>query len=74
MGDVPTKLLQQALLLSESERAALAAALLDTLDEGADPDAESAWAAEIERRIAEVDSGAVQTIPWAKARAMIQRR
>ncbi|MFN7777257.1 MAG: addiction module protein [Betaproteobacteria bacterium] len=47
---------------------------MDTLDEGADPDAESAWAAEIERRIAEVDSGAVQTIPWAKARAMIQRR
>jgi putative addiction module component (TIGR02574 family) len=74
MGDVPTKLLQQALLLSERERAALAAALLDTLDEGTDVDAEAAWAAELERRIAEVDSGAVQTVPWPEARAMIQRR
>jgi hypothetical protein len=32
-----------------------------------------AWVREIERRAAQVDSGAIQTIPWAKARARLRR-
>jgi hypothetical protein len=31
-----------------------------------DEDAEVAWATEIDRRVAELDSGAVKTIPWAE--------
>lgn len=74
MGELPHKLLQDALELSADERAALAAALIETLDEGpVDADVEAAWAAEIERRIAEIDSGAVKPIPWAEARARILR-
>lgn len=31
-----------------------------------DEDAEAAWATEVNRRIAELDSGAVKIIPWAE--------
>jgi len=74
MGEMPNKLLQEALALSSEERAALAGALLASLDGPTDPDVEAAWAAEIERRIAEIDSGAVQPVPWPEARAAILRR
>lgn len=33
-----------------------------------------AWMREIERRAAQVDSGAVRAIPWAKARARLRRK
>ena len=33
-----------------------------------DEDAEAAWATEVNRRLAELDSGAVKTIPWAEVR------
>lgn len=75
MGEMPNKLLQDALKLLPEERAALAAALIETLDEGpVDANVEAAWAAEIERRIAEIDSGVVKSIPWPEARAAIIRR
>ncbi len=60
----------QALTLTPSERAALAQRLLASLDD--DAEIEEAWAAEIERRIAEVESGAVQVIPIAEALARVR--
>lgn len=72
MANHDTKgLLQEALKLPSEGRAALAAALLDSLDDLVDEDAEEAWRAEIERRIAELDSGKVKAIPWAEARRRI---
>lgn len=47
----PAKLLKDALKLSPEERAALAASLLDSLDEDVDEGAKAAWATEIARRI-----------------------
>jgi len=44
--------------------------LLASLDE--DAEIEDAWAAEIERRIAEVESGAVQVIPIEEALARVR--
>jgi putative addiction module component (TIGR02574 family) len=35
---------------------------------------ETAWDEEIERRIREIDSGAVQTIPWEEVRARLHAR
>ncbi len=35
---------------------------------------EDAWRAEIERRMAELDSGTVKTIPWEELRARLFRR
>ncbi len=64
------KLLDEALRLSPSEREGLAGELFDSLETD-DPDAEAAWQAEIERRLAELDQGKVKPIAGAEARRMI---
>ena len=61
-------ILKEALALPSAERAALAASLLDSLDGDVDEDAEAAWAIEVNRRVMELDSGAVKTIAWAEVR------
>ncbi len=70
MNSKAKKLLNEALGLPPAEREALAGCLFDSL-EAEDLDAEAAWQAEIERRIAELDQGKVKPIPWVKARRMI---
>jgi putative addiction module component (TIGR02574 family) len=50
----------QALALSESDRAELARDLLKSLDGPPDPDANNAWDADIERRLKQIDEGTVQ--------------
>ena len=60
----------EALKLTPGERAALAQRLLASLDEDAEID--DAWAAEIERRIADIEGGAVQVIPIAEALARVR--
>jgi len=65
-------LLREALRLPPEARAALAAELIESLDGGeTDDEVEAAWAKEIHRRLAEIDAGAVTTIPWAEARRRI---
>jgi putative addiction module component (TIGR02574 family) len=65
--------LADALRLDDDSRAALAAELLASLDGPADPDAESAWDAEIERRIAAIEAGTIQLEPWEKVRHRIEK-
>jgi len=57
------EILKEALALPTEARAALAGSLLDSLDTEVDEDAEAAWATEVTRRVTELDSGAVKTIP-----------
>jgi putative addiction module component (TIGR02574 family) len=64
------KLEAEALKLTLGERAALAQRLLASLEE--DAEIEEAWAAEVERRIAEVESGSVQLIPIVEALAQVR--
>ena len=65
----------EAANLSEQDRAILAGLLLDSLDPNPDPGVEGAWADEIARRVAELDAGTVETIPWERVRnEMISRR
>ena len=71
MRDQATKLLEEALRLPPEARAAIAGRLLESLGNEVDEDAEAAWAEEIARRLKEVDSGKVATIPWAEARKRI---
>jgi putative addiction module component (TIGR02574 family) len=66
------KLEAEALKLTLGERAALAQRLLASLEE--DAEIEEAWAAEVERRIAAVESGSVQLIPIAEALAQVRAR
>ena len=65
--------LADALRLDDEARAALAAELLGSLDGPADPDAESAWDAEIERRIAAIEAGTIQLEPWEQVRDRIEK-
>lgn len=70
---VAKQLLEKALGLSGPEREALAASLFESLE----PDQDAAtvqaeWNDEISKRIEELDSGKVATIPWSVARRMIR--
>ena len=67
-------LLQKALSLSEEERADLACSLMESLDERVDQGVESAWNEEINRRLADLDSGKAKTVPWDEIRRRISSR
>ena len=64
----PKRLLEEALHLPVEERAALAGALIESLDLEIDEDVEAAWSAEIGRRLERVDAGVAKTFPWSQAR------
>jgi putative addiction module component (TIGR02574 family) len=65
-------ILEAALRLPHDERALLANRLLESLEPVfASPEIEAAWAAEIKRRLDDLDSGREKTIPWEQARRMI---
>lgn len=68
------ELFREASQLPETERAELAGRLLETLQGEADQDVEVAWAEEIERRVRQIDTGEVKTIPWAEVRAKLHAR
>lgn len=69
------ELLKHALTLTDKDRAELASHLIDSLDPTVEPDAELAWQEEIARRLEDVESGRVNTIPWdevqRKGRALL---
>jgi putative addiction module component (TIGR02574 family) len=69
-----TDLFAKASALSDKDRATLAGLLIESLESETDPDVEEAWRIEIERRLAELDSGAVETVPWEVVRAKLLRR
>jgi putative addiction module component (TIGR02574 family) len=60
--------------LSEQDRAALAGLLIESLEGEPDPGVEAAWAAEIERRVAELDAGTVESVPWEQVRQRLLDR
>lgn len=68
MTDRASQLLQQAVSLSEEERAELASSLLESLDASQDEGVQRAWEEEISRRVQELDSGSVKTVQWAELR------
>ncbi len=70
MGNQLELLEAEALKLTAAERAAFAQLLLASLDE--DTEIEAAWAAETERRIADIENGSVQVIPIADALAQVR--
>ncbi|GAB3771988.1 hypothetical protein GCM10028796_41660 [Ramlibacter monticola] len=77
MSTLVDELSARAKALSAEDRARLAEELLESLQGEADADAEAAWDREIERRVAEIESGAVRLIPaeevHAEARRLIRR-
>jgi putative addiction module component (TIGR02574 family) len=69
-----TGLFRDASELSEHDRATLAGLLIESLEADSEPDVEASWSAEIERRVADIDSGNVQTIPWEEVRRRLLDR
>ncbi|HYW45311.1 MAG TPA: addiction module protein [Bryobacteraceae bacterium] len=68
------EVLRDALALSPEARAALIDSLIGSLDQAVDAGAEEAWREEIERRLQQIDSGAVELIPWDEARRRLRSR
>jgi putative addiction module component (TIGR02574 family) len=73
-GSTLEKVRSEALRLSEAERAELAHSLVESLDGPADPNAESAWDAEIVRRLAEIDGGTAELIDREEMRRRMRAR
>lgn len=67
------RLLEDVLALPEDQRAELAVRLLQSLDRETDPDAEEAWAVEVERRCAAVDAGETSLSEWHDVRRRIEQ-
>jgi len=67
----PAELLSAAMRLPKRERADMAARLIRSLDDGADADedVEAAWAAELDRRMRQLEDGTAGTVPAEDAMA-----
>jgi putative addiction module component (TIGR02574 family) len=68
------KIRSEALRLPESERAELAHSLVVSLDGVPDANADSAWDAEIQRRLVDVDAGTAELIDRDEFRRRMQVR
>ena len=70
MSTTVEELEAEALTLSNSQRARLVEKLIASLD--SEPEIENAWAEEVERRHAEIESGALSLLPGAEALARLR--
>jgi len=61
-------ILSAAQRLPEEDRLRLIDALWDTVPADREAPFSDQWAREIERRVAELDSGTAQTVPWSRIR------
>ena len=66
--------LADALRLDADARVELVAELLASLDGPSEADAESAWDAEIERRIRAIESGEIPLEPWESVKRRIEKQ
>ena len=67
------EVLEQALSLDEADRAAVAGALIESLEGPVDPGAEEAWSQEIRRRVEALEARSVKTVPWSEVRERLFR-
>jgi len=74
MTAIAKKICAKALQLSESDRAELAYTLILSLDSESDADAESAWGAELTRRLEEIESGKAAGVPVGEMFAAIKEK
>jgi len=73
MSKIAADILTNAMQLPIAERAEIASALLASLDGEPEAAVETAWAAEIERRIERIKSGAAKGRPWEQVRKRLER-
>lgn len=58
------EILKKAMSLPPDAREALATSLFESLDETVDENVDPAWQAEISKRMQEIESGEIKSIPW----------
>jgi putative addiction module component (TIGR02574 family) len=68
------EVLRSALALPPEVRAALIDSLISSLDQQVDAAVEETWREEIFQRLEQIDSGAVQLVPWEDARRRLRSR
>ncbi len=68
MSKTFTEVWQEAAELTEEERASVAGLLIESLEGEPDPDVQQAWAAEIQKRVAELEAGTAKTVAWEEVR------
>jgi len=73
MSATVDELLRQALELDPKAREELATLLLESVPRESQEEVDAAWEATIRRRVQELESGAVQTIPWEDVRRKLLR-
>ena len=73
MSTTMDELLRQALELEPKAREELATLLLESVPTDSAEEVEAAWEATIRRRVRELETGAVKTIPWAEVREKLVR-
>ena len=74
MSEPAEKLLDEAMLLPEGERRALALWLLDSVGDEPPEEIERAWIEEARRRLDDLRAGRSQAIPWEEAKKRIFTR
>lgn len=67
-------LFNKAADLPEKDRATLAGLLIESLDTEIEEGVEQAWHVEVQRRLSELDSGSVKTVPWESVRERTLKR
>jgi len=73
MSPKASEILEQALGLDERDRAAVAGALIESLESEPEPNAEGAWGAEIRRRVVSLEAGEVESVGWMEVRERLFR-
>ena len=74
MAKSARELFEEAMKLDPEERATLTRLPLESVDAESEQGVEDSWRIEIERRMAELDSATVKTLPWEELRARLYRR
>jgi putative addiction module component (TIGR02574 family) len=74
MTETAEGLKSQLVLLPRPDRAELAHFLIHSLDEGSDPDAESAWESELAQRMQEINTGKASGEPAGKVLAELREK
>ena len=72
MTETAQRLRTELATLDSDDRADLAYFLLQSLDEEVDPNVEAEWDAELDRRIADIESGKLQGIPGDEVMAELR--
>lgn len=65
------ELYERVLDLPVGERLSLAAKLIDSVEGPEDPEWSSAWAAELDRRMAQVEAGEAELEDWQTVKASV---